>query len=157
MSHYPDPHGGPGSPWNAGQGLPGPVPPYESTGGYSAPLPAVPEQPIAVIGDITVTQNTVVTPGGSFPLRGSMWAINDMTTVQQGIPTWATVLAVLGFFLVCALSLLLLLVKETTVTGTIQVTVTYGDRFYTTQVPVRSPADITRTHQQFNYVRSLTF
>lgn len=159
MSHYPDPYGGQGSPgpWDQGGAFPGPFPPHDSTGGYSAPLPSVPEQPIAVLGDITVTQNTVITPVGSFPLRGSTWSINDMTSVRQTIPTWAVVLALVGFLVVCALSLFLLLVKETSVAGTIQITVAHGDRFYTTQVPVHTPADITRVHQQFHYVRSLTF
>ncbi|WP_227480910.1 hypothetical protein [Thermobifida fusca] len=83
-------------------------------------------------------------------------SINDLTTVRESTPAWAIVVALLGFFVICALSLLLLLVKETRVEGTIQITVVFGDRFFTTQVPVRSRSDVVRIHQQFHYVRSLT-
>jgi hypothetical protein len=76
--------------------------------------------------------------------------------VRESTPAWAIVVALLGFFVICALSLLLLLVKETRVEGTIQITVVFGDRFFTTQVPVRSRSDVVRIHQQFHYVRSLT-
>ncbi|AAZ56258.1 hypothetical protein Tfu_2225 [Thermobifida fusca YX] len=158
MNPYPGPYGGqdPADAWNQG-GVPDPMPPDKSaTGGYFAPLPAVSETPIAVLGEITVTQSTVYTPAGTFPLRGSMWTINDLTTVRESTPAWAIVVALLGFFVICALSLLLLLVKETRVEGTIQITVVFGDRFFTTQVPVRSRSDVVRIHQQFHYVRSLT-
>jgi hypothetical protein len=70
----------------------------------------------------------VVTPAGDIPLRGSTWQVTDQWLTEQRTPTWAIVLAVLGFCLVTFFSLLFLLVKETTYRGTVQVTVTNGSR-----------------------------
>ncbi|GLU47900.1 hypothetical protein [Nocardiopsis ansamitocini] len=179
MTHYPDPHHGAGDPnvWNTG-GHPNPqVPPpmdanpnahlspYSAqTGGYQAPpgyspqmQPAYPEQPLAVLGDITVTQSTVMTPAGVFPIKGSMWTLNDMTFVRRDMPGWAIAVALVGFFFVCVFSLFFLMVKETTVSGSIQVSVRQGDNFHTTQIPVHSVGQARQIHDQFQYARTLAF
>ncbi|TDQ48784.1 hypothetical protein [Actinorugispora endophytica] len=176
MSHYPEPYDNAGDPnaWNQGwetspQGPPpmggdpnAQLAPYNAqTGGYQTPfgphgeLQPSQEQPIAVLGDITVTQNLVMTPVGTFPIRGSMWTLNDMTVVRQQMATWALVVALIGFLFICVFSLFFLLVKETTVSGTIQITVRQGEKFYTTQVPVHSQAQGHQVHQQFQYIRSM--
>ena len=120
-----------------------------------APGPPVPAQPIAVLGDTTVTQTQVLTPGGTFPLRGSMWTVNDMTHVQRYIPTWAIVLAVVGFFFVCLFSLLLLIVKETEVRGSIQISVRAEGHYHTVMLPVHSLSQARHIHDQVNYVRAM--
>ncbi|GAA3736471.1 hypothetical protein HDA32_001381 [Spinactinospora alkalitolerans] len=181
MSHYPDPQQGSGDPYY-GQpgGTPHPQDPYAQggvpsggypsgqmvpydqgaqTGGWQTPgyQQSVPSggQPVAALGDITVTQTEVITPGGAFPLRGSTWSINDMSHVQEKMATWALVVALIGFFFICVFSLFFLLVKEKTVSGSIQVSVRNGQAFHTTQVGVYGQGQINQVHQQFNYIRSL--
>lgn len=121
------------------------------------PMPAPPmaQQPFLVtIGDIGVTPDTVVTPNGSGPLAGSQWIVTDRTTVTQAIPTWAIVMAVL-FALLCLLGLLFLLVKETRITGYVEVTVRTGDVMHMTQLPVHTAQDIDRYRHMVSYAQGL--
>lgn len=155
--HGPTPEG-PIDPYTAPQtggwqpmGAPGP-PAFDATGTSGPPVPA---QPIAVIGDMTITNTQVITPNGTFLLRGSMWTLNDMTHVQRHIPTWAIVLAIVGFFFVCLFSLLLLIVKETEVRGSIQISVRSTEHYHTTMLPVHSLVQARHLHDQFNYVRAM--
>jgi hypothetical protein len=121
-----------------------------------ADLPSQPEQVLVQIGEIAVTASTVYTPNGAIPLRGSQWAVQDQWLSEQKIPSWAIVLAIVGFFLVCALSLLFLLAKETRFHGTVNVTVTNGHQQYVARIPVYSQQQVHHIYNQVNYVRSLT-
>jgi hypothetical protein len=107
-----------------------PVPPAApaAPGGYvppAAPPPyAPPAAPILLaMGDIAVTQTHVITPSGTYPLEGTSWYVADHSVYEQVTPQWALITAIVGLFVVCILSLLLLLVKETKLSGFVQVTV----------------------------------
>ena len=135
---------GPHDPW----ALPtsGPVPPPD----------AVPPGPVIVqIGEIGVTSAVVHTPAGDIPLAGSNWQVHDYWHSEQKIPTWAIVAAIVGFCVLTVFSLLFLLAKETIQRGTVQVTVTNGQRQYVARIPVTAPEQVSYVHQQVNYVRSL--
>lgn len=121
-----------------------------------ADLP-VPVEPVLLqIGELAITRSTVFTPAGPIPLRGSQWSVQDQWLASQKIPTWAIVLAILGFFVVCALSLLFLLVKETHYQGTVDIGVSNGQQHYVARIPVYSQQQVQHIYQQVNYVRSLT-
>jgi hypothetical protein len=114
-----------------------------------------PEPVIAQIGEITVTSSTARTPSGDIPLAGSQWHVADYWQSEQKTPTWAIVVAVVGFCVLTVFSLLFLLIKETVHRGTVQVTVTNGPRQYVARIPVTSEPQVQQIHQQVNYVRSL--
>ena len=63
--------------------------------------------------------------------------------------------AIVGFCVLTVFSLLFLLVKETVMQGTVQVTVTNGTRQYVARIPVFDQTAVTTINQQVNYVRSL--
>lgn len=120
------------------------------------PAPATPpEQVLVQLGEVTVTPTTVYTPSGPIPLRGSQWMIQDHWTAEQKIPTWAIVLAVVGFFCLTVFSLLFLLAKETVYHGMITITVTNAGRQYAVRLPVNSQQQVHHYHQQVNYLRSV--
>jgi hypothetical protein len=97
----------------------------------------------------------VYTPTGDIPLSGSQWQVNDYWFSQQRIPKWAIVMAIAGFCVLTVFSLLFLLVKETVMQGTVQVTVTNGTRQYVARIPVTDQTAVTAINQQVNYVRTL--
>jgi hypothetical protein len=147
-------------PWDVPSGF-APTPPvdFETT-----PMPPVPGsgapvvdsgQVIVQIGEIAVTATTVRTPTGDLPLAGSTWHVADFWHNEQKTPTWAIILAVLGFCVLPFFCLLFLLVKETVYRGTVQVTVTNGPRQYVARLPVTDQAQVAHLHQQANYARSL--
>lgn len=109
---------------------------------------------IMSIGDIGLTHDSIVTPNGSAPLKGSQWIVRDATRTEQRIPPFAIVLAII-FALACLLGLLFLLVKETHTVGYVEVTVTSGNLMYMTQIPVRSPQQVAQIRQQVAYAQSL--
>ncbi|GIF93475.1 hypothetical protein Cch02nite_69190 [Catellatospora chokoriensis] len=118
--------------------------------------PAAGPGPVLVqLGEVSVSSTTIHTPSGEIPLRGSQWAVSDQWHSQQRIPTWAVVCAVLGFFLLCFLSLLFLLAKETRYSGTVQVIITNGPRQYVVRIPVTDQRVVAHIHAQVNYARSL--
>jgi hypothetical protein len=118
--------------------------------------PAQPGGPVIVqIAEIAVTSTTVYTPTGDIPLSGSQWQVNDYWFSQQRIPKWAIVMAIAGFCVLTVFSLLFLLVKETVMQGTVQVTVTNGTRQYVARIPVTDQTAVTAINQQVNYVRTL--
>jgi len=126
-----------------------PMPP--STGAVAAS-----GEPILVqIGDISVTQTTVFTPGGSRALNEVQWSVNDMTVTSQVIPTWAIVCAIV-FALACLLGLLFLLVKETVIKGTLQVTVHGSGLVYTTQIPIATAEQVADVNARVAYARTLS-
>jgi hypothetical protein len=122
------------------------------------PAYGVPQQPgpvIVQIAEISVTSTTIFTPTGDIPLAGSQWQVNDYWFAQQRIPKYAIVLAIVGFCVLTVLSLLFLLIKETVMQGTVQVTVTNGTRQYVARIPVTDQNAVTTINQQVNYVRTL--
>ena len=165
MNQYPDPPQG--EPWqqpnngNPGWGPPpeqhtgGQLEPYgDPTGGYAPLGQGHSEATLDTIGDIAITQNSVITPSGRFPIKGSVWTMSDMTRTEQSIPVWAIIVAIL-FIWTCLLSLLFLLVKETKTTGHVQVTVQGGGHYHATQIMAANPAYVQHVSQQVNYARSL--
>ena len=112
--------------------------------------------PLVVINDIQVTATHIVTPAGTFPTAGAQWSVVDASSTRQEIPQWAIVCAIVGFFLVCALSLLFLLVKEPRTTGTVHVSVSTPYGGYTTTLPAVSPAAVADVHNRVAYARTIT-
>jgi hypothetical protein len=110
---------------------------------------------IAQFGDIRVTGTTVYTPAGAFPLAGSTWAVAERWDAEQKIPTWAIVMAIVGFLILTVFSLLFLLVKETVYRGHVQVHVSSGPQQYATWIPVSDRAQAQYLQAQVNYVRSV--
>ena len=94
---------------------------------------------IVQIGEIAVTSTVVHTPAGDIPLAGSTWKVNDYWTRSSASRRWAIVAAIAGFCVLTVFSLLFLLVKETVLQGTVQVTVTNGTRQYVARIPVHRP------------------
>jgi hypothetical protein len=121
-----------------------------------ADLPGPPEQVLVQIGEMAVTATTVYTPAGPIPLRGSQWSVQDQWLSEQKTPTWAIVLAIVGFFCVAIFSLLFLLAKETRFHGTVNVAVTNGGQQYVARIPVYNQQQVHHIYNQVNYVRSLT-
>ncbi|MBW8481734.1 hypothetical protein [Actinomadura parmotrematis] len=103
-------------------GYPGP-----STDGRGL-APAGQEPVLLQIGDTGVTRSHVLLPHGRYPLRGSMWNVQDSTQVSEGIPAVAIVLTIL-FVWFCLLGLLFLLMKERRYSGFVSISVT-GDGFH---------------------------
>ena len=167
MNQHPNPHQG--QPWQQpsgetpGWGLPpeqhtgGQLEPY-GTGGYQAADTggqSMPSEPMLdTIGDIAITQNTVITPGGRFPIKGTVWTVSDMSRTEQSTPVWAIIIAIL-FIWTCLLSLLFLLVKETKTSGHIQITVQGSGHYHAAQIPVSHKAYVHHVNQQVNHARSL--
>lgn len=106
------------------------------------------------IGDIGLTTDTVVTPNGAAPLRGSQWIVMDQSTTAQKIPTYAIVLAIV-FAVLCLLGLLFLLMKEEVTTGYVSVTVRSDELLHTCQIPVNSPYDVNNIRALVSQAQSL--
>ncbi|BDH57510.1 hypothetical protein [Tsukamurella sp. PLM1] len=116
----------------------------------------LPEPVLVSIGDIHCTRTEVITPVGTFPIAGSQWTVNDHTLTTRSTPTWATVLAIVGVFVVCIFSLFLLLVKEDQTQGFVQVTVIgLEGRSFTTSVPAYSLGTVQDTYNRVAYARNL--
>lgn len=138
--------------------------PYGNAFGYGwpqapdaplAPMGAGPGVPLLAIGDITVLQDSIVTPNGTLPLKGAVWNAVDMSRTEERIPTHAVVLAVV-FSLLCLVGLFFLLMKEKRTTGFIQISVTSGGRHHTTMIPATGPETLHWVMGQINYARSLS-
>lgn len=93
---------------------------------------ANPETPLLTIGDIVVTKDWVYVPQGRFPLRGTTWTVQDATQVNEVIPTWAIIVAIVVAIFTCLLGLLFLLVKEQQYVGFVAVTVAGEGLHHTT-------------------------
>ncbi|MBB6119011.1 hypothetical protein [Nocardiopsis algeriensis] len=128
----------------------------EPHGGYVPMQPDAPHEAVlCTIGDIAFTQTTVITPGGRFPLKGSVWTVTDMSRTERSTPVWAIVVAILVFWWTCLLGLLFLLVKEQRTSGHVQVTVQNHGHYHATSVPASYPGLAEQINQQVNYARSL--
>jgi sensor histidine kinase YesM len=113
-----------------------------------------PEQWLAAIGDMSISQHWVLTPTGPHPIRGSVWTVTDMSYCQESISTTGVVLAIL-FVWFCLLGLLFLLMKDRRMVGYIEVTVQGSGFHHSTLIPARGPQSVTWVHQQVNYARAL--
>lgn len=113
-------------------------------------------QPLAQIGDIGVSADSILTPAGTFPLKGTQWLVNDQSRTRTKIPTVAIVLAVI-FALACLLGLLFLLMKEEITEGYVQVTVSNAEAglYHVASIPATSAATIEFVTSQVNWARSL--
>lgn len=118
-------------------------------------LPPDSERVLVHIGEIQVTQTTIRTPHGTFPVRGSFWMVRDQWQQVQKTPTWAIVCAILGFCCLTIFSLLFLLAKETRLVGSAEVMVGNGPYQYMARIPVTTHAHLQRLHDQVNYARAL--
>lgn len=145
---------------------PYPSPPGDVSGPPSIPesalrpaddpgVPAIYEPPLGSVGDITITRSQVITPHGTWPLRGSTWAFTDLSRTEQHIPTVAIVLAII-LFIFCLLGLFFLLMKETRTIGFVQVTVSGSGRQHSTLIPVHSPGEVVHVVQLVNWARSMS-
>ena len=101
-----------------------------------------------------MTASRVFTPSGTRPLGEVTWAVTDGSVTTTGIPVWAIVCAIIGFFLFL-LGLLFLLVKETTTRGAMQVTVLGSGFVHTTNISVTSQAQVTDINARVNHARML--
>jgi hypothetical protein len=113
-----------------------------------------PEQWLATIGDISISQHWVLTPAGPQPMRGSVWTVTDMSHYEESISTVGIVLAIL-FVWFCLLGLLFLLMKDRRMVGYTQVTVQGNGFYHSTMIPVVGPQSAMFVRQQVNYARSL--
>lgn len=130
-----------------------------ASGSESPETPVVPtgdpNQVLVTIGEISCTQTMVLTPAGSFPLKGTTWSSTNNTRTTTKIPTYAIVLAIV-FALLCLIGLLFLLMKEQVTEGFMQVTVQgEGGRFYSTQIPISDPSQVADVERRVNYARGL--
>jgi len=112
------------------------------------------EPTLTSLGDISVSHHWVTVPAGSFPIRGTVWTVQDMSRVEEKISTVGIILAVL-FFWVCLLGLLFLLMKERRTVGWVQVNVQGEGFHHATMIPA-SPVAVPQAHQFVNYCRSLS-
>nr|WP_245548396.1 hypothetical protein [Gordonia araii] len=149
---------GPYEPMPTPPGYPTYPAPGAQPGFANAPTPA-PDggygQPLVVIGDITVTQTHVITPTGTFPIANTQWSVTDMSVTTEQISQTGLILALVGFVLICALSLLFLLMKDQVTSGYIQVVVTDGTRTHVSNIPAVSPASMADISNRVAYARSL--
>lgn len=104
-------------------------------GGAHQQGPAVTPGYLYQVGDIGVTADTIVTYRGTAPLAGSTWLAIDQSRVEEKIPVWAIVMAVI-FASLCLIGLLFLLVKEQQISGHVEVRVQSGEFWHVTHVPV---------------------
>ncbi|MFD4694677.1 hypothetical protein [Streptomyces sp. NBC_00683] len=111
--------------------------------------------PMLSFGDITVMNDSIVTPSGTMPLKGAVWTATDMSRTEEKIPTVAIVLAII-FALLCLIGLLFLLMKEKKTTGFVQVTVTSGGRHHSTMIPATGPQTFQMVMAQINTARSMS-
>jgi hypothetical protein len=109
---------------------------------------------LLTIGDIGVTANQIVTPNGSGALAGSQWIFTDTSRTESKIPGVAIILAIV-FALLCLIGLLFLLMRETTTTGYVEVTVRSGSIFHKTQIPVNNQQKIDEVRQLVSKAQAL--
>lgn len=112
------------------------------------------EQVLVTLGDISATASTLRTPSGHQPLRGMEFHLTDMSIRTRKTPTWAIILAVIGFFFFL-LGLLFLFVKEEKITGSIRVTARRGGFMHVTTLPVHNAQTIADIHGRVDYLQQL--
>ncbi len=127
---------------------PPPAPPVSAT----LPVSALAAGQILVeLGDVAVTQASIITPNGAYPLAGSIWIVTDNTVETESVSTVGIILAIV-FFLACLLGLLFLLMKHKKLTGSVQVMVQGHGYYHATQLP---PGSGPVVQQKVAYIRNL--
>ena len=112
------------------------------------------EPPLVAIGEIVVTRSSVQLPEGRYPLRGTTWSVHDATQVNEYIPTYAIVLAVVVAVFTCLLGLLFLLIKERQYTGFVAVTVA-GEGLHRTVYLPPGPESAAWANYQVSQARAI--
>jgi hypothetical protein len=112
------------------------------------------EQWLQTIGDISISLHWVRTPAGSYPIRGTVWTVTDMTHWQEGVSAAGVVLAII-FVWFCLLGLLFLLMKDRKLVGYIQVSVQGSGFHHATMLPAAGPQSVMGVQQMVNYARTL--
>lgn len=113
------------------------------------------EPTLCTVGDIAVTQSSVILPGGGrYELRGTTWVSTNNTITTSAIPVWAIVMCIMTIWL-CLFGLLFLLAKEQRTSGAVQVSVQGPGLFYVSQMPVSNPLQIGEIEQRVNFIRGL--
>lgn len=110
---------------------------------------------LLVIGDVTVTQTSVILPHGRYPLRGTHWSMQNHSYSTSEIPAWAIILAIVGFLFVCVFSLFFLLAKETRTQGLIEVTVQGPGLHHVTRVAAINPYTAMQVQEQVGQAQAL--
>jgi len=125
-----------------------PIPMHEHPG------PTEADRVLVTVGDMAVTGTYLMTPGGPHWLRGTTWTMSNYATTSQYTPAWA-IIGCFVFLPFCLFGLVFLLAKNTRTSGSVQVTVQGPGLFHTTQIPIRSVAQIAAAEQSVNYARFL--
>ncbi len=112
------------------------------------------EQPLVQLGDIVVTRTEVVTPSGRLPIQQAQLTFLDGSVTTQATPTWAVVVAVIGFFFFL-LGLLFLLVKEERTSGYVTIMVTGPGLMHSCRLPVTSRFQVHDLAARVNHVNGL--
>ncbi|MEV0849776.1 hypothetical protein AB0J21_28530 [Streptomyces sp. NPDC049954] len=141
-----------------GYGYPQDAPPpgFAAPGAYPAPVAGGAATPLVTIGDVVVTQDGILTPVGTLPLRGAVWTVTDLSRTEEKMAQTGIVLGIIFGVLLCGLGLLFLLMKEKKTTGFVQVTVSSGGRHHVTMVPANGPETFQIVMGQVNYARGLS-
>jgi len=105
------------------------------------------------LGQIACTDTHVITPAGTYPLKGTTWTVSNQTFVTSAIPAWAIICAIL-FFIFCLLGLLFLLVKERRVNGAVQVGVQGPGLSFSTYIPVSSEFAVFQISNSVDTIRT---
>ena len=105
------------------------------------------------LGQIACTDTHVITPAGTYPLKGTTWTVSTQTFVTSAIPAWAIICAIL-FFIFCLLGLLFLLVKERRVNGAVQVGVQGPGLSFSTYIPVNSEFAVFQISNSVDVIRT---
>ena len=116
-----------------------------------------PDEWIVRIGDFGVSRNFLATPAGVTPLRGTTFSIVDRTAFVSRTPTWAVVVAIVGFFVIFLFSLLFLLVKEAGPVGGLEVRATNPATGldHVVVLPVRGSGDVADAYARVNAAQQL--
>jgi len=105
------------------------------------------------LGQIACTDTHVITPAGTYPLKGTTWTVSNQTFVTEAIPAWAIICAILSFIF-CLLGLLFLLVKERRVNGAVQVGVQGPGLSFSTYIPVSSEFAVFQISNSVDTIRT---
>ncbi|MYM20558.1 hypothetical protein GSY69_11440 [Brevibacterium sp. 5221] len=167
---------GPGGvPQSGGYSAPGSYPQsggYSAPGGYSTPGgvpgpqtyaspqpaqagPPGSEPALVSLPGVTITQHWVITPSGAAPRAQCSLSAGERVSITRATPTWAIVLAIVGFFVLTIFSLLFLLAKEQRVTGSVDLVVRGPGMHFATSVPVGSQAALAGLRMQVAQAQGL--
>ncbi|RAY16451.1 hypothetical protein DPM19_06160 [Actinomadura craniellae] len=108
------------------------------------------------LGDVAVTNTSLILPHGRYPLRGTVWTVHNQTYATSAIPAWAIVVAIVGFLFLCVFSLFFLLAKETRMQGYIEVHIQSPDGLHhVTRIAAVDPFTFGWVQQQVSQAQAL--